>query len=206
VDKIFISTSGVGMVAQDANISGNNARPGDMVILSGTIGDHGIAVLSARGELGFEADIISDVAPLNHLVANMLEAARMDQSKNGIHVLRDPTRGGLATTLNEIARQSKVSIRIDENALPIQPAVTAACELLGFDPSYIANEGKLIAVVDKDCVDSVLESMRSNRYGEGATIIGEVSTDPPGKVLMKTTIGTTRILDMLSGELLPRIC
>lgn len=199
-DGLYINTAGVGQLFAGLNISGHQAKPGDTVILSGPIGDHGIAVLAARGELGFEADVLSDIAPLNHLVATMLETS------NQIHVLRDPTRGGIASTLNEIARQSQVSILLEETTIPVRPAVQAACEMLGFDPLYIANEGKLLAIVGRDDAGKVLEAMRATRYGEEAVIIGQVQDKPAGRVLLKTAIGTTRIVDMLAGELLPRIC
>jgi len=199
-DGLYINTTGIGEILPNVQIGGAYAKPGDVVLLSGPIGDHGIAVLGARGELGFESSIQSDVAPLNHLILSMLEA-----DKN-IHVLRDPTRGGLATTLNEIAGQSNVSIVINETSIPVRPAVMAACEMLGFDPLYVANEGKLIAIVPRESADAILKAMRSTRYGEEAVVIGEVRADPPGRVLMKTSIGTTRIVDMLAGEMLPRIC
>lgn len=200
-DSLYINTSGVGIIEPGIVIGGNQAQPGDIVILSGPIGDHGIAVLAARGELGFTTDAISDVAPLNHLVAAMLTAGN-----SGIHVLRDPTRGGLATTLNEIARQSQVGIHLNESSIPIQPGVSAACEMLGFDPLYVANEGKLVAIVAKKKADDVLIAMRGSRYGQSAVIIGEVKPDPAGRVLMRTAIGSSRIVDMLAGEMLPRIC
>ncbi len=199
-DGLYITTTGVGTVLAGLQVGGALARPGDVVILSGPVGDHGIAVLSARGELGFEADIQSDVAPLNHLVMAILEASAE------VHVLRDPTRGGVATTLNEIAAQSNVGIVIDESTIPVRPAVSAACEMLGFDPLYIANEGKLLVVVAKEDAPDVLAAMRKTRYGEEAVIIGEVTAGPAGRVLMRTTIGATRIVDVLMGELLPRIC
>lgn len=199
-DGVYINTAGVGIIIQGAQINGANARPGDAVILSGPIGDHGIAVLAARGDLGFETDVVSDVAPLNHLVAAMLDAS------DEIHVLRDPTRGGLATSLNEISRQSNVCIQIDERAIPVRTSVAAACEMLGFDPMYIANEGRLVAIASARDAETILEAMRKQPYGEGSTIIGEVKESPQGRVLMKTSIGTTRVVDVLSGELLPRIC
>ncbi|MBI4674175.1 MAG: hydrogenase expression/formation protein HypE [Chloroflexi bacterium] len=199
-DGLYINTAGVGALRDGIHIHGANARPGDVVILSGTIGDHGIAVLSARGDLGFEAQVVSDVAPLNHLVAAMLD------TRANIHVMRDPTRGGVATTLNEIAQQSNVGIVLREDALPIQPAVAAACEMLGFDPLYIANEGKLLAIVAREDAENVLRAMRATRYGAEAVLIGEVRAGPRGRVLMKTAIGSTRVVDVLMGELLPRIC
>ncbi len=199
-DGLYINTAGIGVVRPTTEIGGANARPGDVVILSGTLGDHGIAVLGARGELGFESDLESDVAPLNHLVMAILATS------DNVHVLRDPTRGGLATTLNEIARQSQVSIVLREDQLPIRPAVRAACEMLGFDPLYIANEGKLVAIVAREDAPALLATMRRTRYGEEAAIIGEVTADAPGRVLLKTGFGSTRIVDMLMGEMLPRIC
>jgi hydrogenase expression/formation protein HypE len=174
--------------------------PGDVVILSGPIGDHGIAVLEARGELGFETELHSDVAPLNHLVEAMFSASKK------IHVLRDPTRGGIASTLNEIAGQSQVGIVLDETAIPVRPAVQAACEMLGFDPLYIANEGKLLAFVAPEAAPAILAAMRQTRYGEESVIIGRVQAEPKARVLMKTAIGTMRIVDLLAGEMLPRIC
>ena len=199
-DQLYINTSGVGLIAPGVEIGGARATPGDVVILSGSMGDHGIAVLAARGELGFETHIQSDVAPLNHLVSAMLETS------NDIHVLRDPTRGGVATTLNEIARQSNVGIVLFENNLPTKPGVQAACEMLGFDPLYVANEGKMIAIVGRDDAEKVLATMQSSVYGSEAVIIGEVVAEPARRVLMKTAIGGTRIVDMLAGEMLPRIC
>lgn len=199
-DGLYINTAGVGVLAHDREIGGANAEPGDVVILSGPMGDHGIAVLGARGDLGFEADVASDVAPLNHLMMAMMAAS------DRIHVLRDPTRGGVATTLNEIARQSNVAIILDERAVPIRPPVAAACEMLGFDPLYIANEGKLLAFVPAEDANDVIGVMRATRYGEEATIIGSVQASPGGRVLLRTCIGSTRVVDMLAGEMLPRIC
>jgi hydrogenase expression/formation protein HypE len=199
-DGLYITTSGIGLVRSGFEIAGDKARPGDVVLLSGSLGDHGIAVLAARGELGFEAGVESDVAPLNHMIASILDAA------SGIHVLRDPTRGGLATTLNEIARQSQVCIQVEENSLLVRPAVAAACEMLGFDPLYVANEGKLVAVVTEADAPKVLAAMRSAPYGEEANVIGRVSEAPAGRVLLKTNLGSRRVLDMLAGEMLPRIC
>jgi len=199
-DGLYINTTGVGTLAAGVNIGGANAMPGDVVILSGPIGDHGIAVLSARGELGFEAEVQSDIAPLNHLITAILAASDL------VHVLRDPTRGGVATTLNEIARQSRVGIVINEDSIPTRPAVAAACELLGFDPLYVANEGKVIVIAARADADKVLAAMRATRYGEEAIVIGEVRAEPPNRVLMKTRIGSTRVVDVLMGEMLPRIC
>ena len=199
-DGLYITTAGVGVVREDVNVSGANAKPGDMVILSGTIGDHGIAVLGARGELGFQSSLQSDVAPLNHLIAAMLDASP------NIHVLRDPTRGGLATTLNEIAAQSNAGILLKEETIPVHPEVNAACEMLGFDPLYVANEGKLVAIVPKEEAEKVLAVMKSMKYGEGAVVIGEVVAEPKSRVLLKTALGSTRVVDMLAGEMLPRIC
>ncbi len=199
-DGLYINTTGFGLRENGIQIGGAQACPGDVVILSGPIGDHGIAVLQARGELGFESSIRSDVAPLNHLVAAMMSAS--DQ----IHVLRDPTRGGLATSLNEIARQSRTNILIEEKYVPIRSEVLAACEMLGFDPFYVANEGKLIAIVAPHDAEQVLRAMRATRYGEDAAVIGEVRQEPAGRVLMRTSLGSTRVVDMLAGEMLPRIC
>lgn len=199
-DGIFISTSGVAWVPDGLQVGGACARPGDVVLISGTLGDHGIAVLSARGELGLETQIQSDVAPLNHLIQSII------QHTNNVHVLRDPTRGGLATTLNEIASQSQVGIILNEKSIPIDPVVSSTCEMLGFDPLYVANEGKVIVIVPGDEVDGVLEVMQSQKYGENAIAIGHVEAQPSGRVLLKTSIGGTRLLDVMSGEMLPRIC
>jgi hydrogenase expression/formation protein HypE len=170
-----------------------------VIIVSGTIGDHGIAVLSAREDLGFETTLESDVAPLNHLVHEMI-------SSGEIHALRDPTRGGLATSLVEISEQSKVMIEIVESSLPVKPAVRAACEMLGFDPLYVANEGKLVAFVNQNDADAVLSVMKKTKYGEDAAVIGKVIASGKPQVQMKTSIGGTRLMDMLPGEMLPRIC
>ena len=199
-DKLFINTAGVGIIPEGVNISGSNARPGDRVMLSGTIGDHGIAVLSQREGLSFSTQLESDCAPLGGLVAEMLKAS------SNIHCLRDPTRGGLATTLNELAEQSKVGVRIEEEKLPVREEVLGACEMLGFDPLYVANEGKLVAIVAAEDADRILGAMQRNRYGKGAAIIGEVRAEHPGRVVMKTLLGASRIVDMLVGDLLPRIC
>ena len=199
-DKLFVNTSGVGLVPDGVNISGSNARPGDKVILSGPIGDHGIAVLSQREGLRFSTQLRSDCAPLNGLVADMIKAS------SRIRAMRDPTRGGVATTLNELAAQSKAGIRIDEWKIPVRDEVRGACEMLGLDPLYIANEGKLVAVVASEDAEAVLERMQRNVYGKEASMIGEVRQDHPGRVVMKTTIGASRIVDMLVGDPLPRIC
>jgi hydrogenase expression/formation protein HypE len=199
-DGVYINTTGVGLIPIGIEIGGALAQPGDVVILSGPIGDHGIAVLSARGELDFEAEVQSDIAPLNHLIAAMLDASE------SIHVLRDPTRGGVATTLNEIAKQSNVGITLWEKSIPLRPAVRAACEMLGFDPLYVANEGKLIAIVGHEDAERVLSVMRQQRYGADAVIVGEVQAESPGRVLLKTAIGSHRLVDVLLGEMLPRIC
>jgi hydrogenase expression/formation protein HypE len=199
-DKLFITTSGVGIVPPGVDISGANARVGDKVLLSGTIGDHGMAIMSQREGLRFATTLKSDCAPLNKLVAQMLEVS------SRIHCLRDPTRGGLATTLNELARQSKVGIAIEETEIPVKEEVEAACELLGLDPIYVANEGKLVCIVDPADADKLLIRMKKNIYGRDAAIIGEVTRQHPGKVVMKTKLGPSRIVDMLTGELLPRIC
>ena len=199
-DKLFITTSGIGIVPPGVDIAGANARVGDKVLLSGTIGDHGIAIMSQREGLRFSMTLKSDCAPLNKLVSRMLEASPR------IHCLRDPTRGGLATTLNELARQSNVGIVIEEVKIAVKEEVKAACELLGLDPVYVANEGKLVAIVDSADADKILARMRKNRYGRDAAIIGEVTDKHPGKVVIRTKLGPSRIVDMLTGELLPRIC
>ncbi|MBI3170081.1 MAG: hydrogenase expression/formation protein HypE [Chloroflexi bacterium] len=198
-DKLFINTSGIGTIADGINISGANAKLGDVVIVSGSIGDHGIAVLSAREGLGFETALESDVAPLNYLVDAMLNAGE-------VHVLRDPTRGGLATSLVEISEQSNAAIEIDEQTLPFKPAVKAACEMLGFDPLFIANEGKLVAFVKESDADKVLDAMKKTKYGGDAAVIGRVIEAGKSQVRLKTAIGGTRLVDMLPGEMLPRIC
>ena len=199
-DGVFISTTGVGVVAAGVHISGANARPGDAVLLSGTIGEHGVAVLSKRESLDFETTVASDSAALHGLVAAMLAASE------GVRVLRDPTRGGLATTLNEIARQSNVGMLLDEAAIPVLPQVEAACELLGLDPLYVANEGKLIAICAPDAADAVLAAMRAHPLGANAVRIGSVTEDPHRFVQMETSFGGRRVVDWLSGEQLPRIC
>jgi len=199
-DKLFINTAGIGLIPEGVAISGSKAKPGDVVILTGTIGDHGVAVLSKRQGLSFSTTLESDCAPLGKMVAGMLKAS------TNIHSLRDPTRGGLATTLNELAKQSGVSIRIDESKIPVRDEVIGACEMLGLDPLYIANEGKMIVIASaKDC-DKILAAIKSNKYGKNAAVIGEVASGQPGRVVMKTLLGANRIIDMLVGEPLPRIC
>ncbi|MBT8342220.1 MAG: hydrogenase expression/formation protein HypE [Desulfatitalea sp.] len=199
-DKIFINTSGIGFVPPAAHISGDQARPGDCVILSGNMGDHGIAVLTQRQGLDFESDVISDTAPLHAMVQAILAAAPP------VHVLRDPTRGGVATALNEIALQSGVGIEIDEHSLPVAPAVAGICEMLGLDPLHVANEGKLLCLVPEDHASNALAAIQRDPFGRAACIIGRVTGDHPGRVILSTRIGGRRIVDMLSGEQLPRIC
>ncbi len=200
-DQLYITTAGIGeILPYPALIGGSQARLYDRVIISGTLGDHGIAVLSARGELGFETDVSSDVAPLNRMIRRLL-----DRSEN-IHVLRDPTRGGLATSLNEIASQSQVGIVLDEASIPVRPAVMSACEMLGLDPLYIANEGKLIVICAPQDEELVLTTMQEYELGSQAQVIGQVTDQHPGRVIMRNRIGSHRVVDVLSGELLPRIC
>jgi hydrogenase expression/formation protein HypE len=199
-DKIFINTSGIGLIPEGVRVGSTQARQGDQIILSGTIADHGITILTQREGLAFESTVTSDSAPLNHMVAQMLDVSHQ------IHVLRDPTRGGVGTALNEIAQKSHVGICIAEEKIPLKPEVTGVCELLGFDPIYLANEGKLLAFVGADDAQAVLQAVRSNPYGKDAAIIGEVVAEHIGQVVMETRIGGSRIVDMLTGEQLPRIC
>jgi hydrogenase expression/formation protein HypE len=199
-DGLFINTTGLGIIPAGREVSGANARPGDAVLISGTIGDHGIAVLAARGGLAFEAEVVSDIAPLNGVVEALFEAGIE------VHTLRDPTRGGVATTLNEIAKQSGVGIVLEEETIPVKKPVEAACEMLGFDPLYVANEGKLVAIVPEEQAEAALEAMKATRYGQEAVRIGTVEVEPEGRVLMKTAVGGTRMVDVLAGEMLPRIC
>jgi hydrogenase expression/formation protein HypE len=201
-DGLFISTTGVGVVPAGVHISGDQARAGDAILLSGTIGEHGVAVLSKRESLEFETTIESDTAALHTLVAAMLRATAPGQ----LHVLRDPTRGGLATTLNEIARQSGAGMLIDEASIPVLPQVEAACELLGLDPLYVANEGKLVAVCAPEAAPALLAAMRAHPLGAGAQQIGTVTDDPHRFVQMNTRFGGRRVVDWLTGEQLPRIC
>jgi len=199
-DGVFINTTGIGLVPEDINLSANQAQAGDAVILSGTIGDHGMAIMSTRAGLEFETTIVSDSAPLHRLVADILKASR------GIRCFRDPTRGGLSATLNEIAGQSRVSIEVEEKRIPIRQQVRAVCELLGLDPLYVSNEGKLVAVVAPECAEDVRAAMRRNPLGRNANIIGTVGDDVAGLVTVRTTFGSSRIVDLLPGEQLPRIC
>ncbi len=199
-DKLFITTTGLGILERSASISSDGAQPGDKIILSGTIGDHGTAILSRRENLEFEGRIESDTASLHTLVAAMLAASQR------IHCLRDPTRGGLATSLNELAAASRVGFEIDEKTIPVTESVRGACEILGLDPLYVANEGKLVALVAGDAAEDVLQSMRGHPLGRQAAIIGEAVAQHPGLVLLRTEIGGTRVIDLLLGEQLPRIC
>lgn len=199
-DGMFITTSGIGLIPASVHISASAARPGDAVIVSGTIGDHGIAILSKRQGMDFQTEIKSDCAPLGGLVASMLDASRR------VRTLRDPTRGGLAATLNEIAAASGVAIEVDESSIPFRSEVRAACELLGLDPLVLANEGKLVAFVARRDADKVLGAMREHAYGAGAVIIGEVQESEKPRVYLRTLLGSRRILSMPTGEQLPRIC
>lgn len=203
-DGIYINTSGVGIVRERLDLSGANCKPGDKVLVSGTLGDHGITIMSCREGLNFKTDIQSDAAPLNHLIASVIEAAP------NTRCFRDPTRGGIASTLNELAAQSDVDITIEEQAVPVKDAVLGACEMLGYDVFQVANEGKMVCVVPPEEADSALAAMRNDRYGKDAAIIGEIieakNADSGCKVYLKTAFGSTRILDMLVGEQLPRIC
>jgi hydrogenase expression/formation protein HypE len=205
-DKVFINTSGVGVIETPLRLSASNAQVGDKVLLNGTLGDHGTTIMIARGELDLETDIESDSAPLNLLVQEMIEEAMSASALDAIHCMRDPTRGGAATTLNEIALGSEVCIEIDEERIPVREEAKGACEILGLDPLYVANEGKLIAIVAPHVADRLVARMKQNRYGGEACIIGEVKAEPPGIVAMRTGFGGTRIVDMLVGEQLPRIC
>jgi hydrogenase expression/formation protein HypE len=199
-DGLFITTTGIGLVPDGIDLSANQARPGDKVLLSGSIGDHGIAILAHREGLEFESTITSDSAALHTLVADMLAVS------HEIRCMRDPTRGGVSSTLNELAEQSQVGIEVWEREIPVRDGVRGACELLGLDPMYVANEGKLIAIVAPDAAEAILKAMQSHRLGREARIIGAVSRKHAGLVTMETVLGTTRVVDMLSGDQLPRIC
>ncbi|MFC2111792.1 hydrogenase expression/formation protein HypE [Bacteroidota bacterium] len=199
-DKIFINTTGLGKVREGVRIDPSSCKPGDLVILSGYIGDHGVAIMSAREGLEFQTSIESDSAPLNGLVDAILDAS------TDISVLRDPTRGGVATTLNEISRSAGVGIVLEEKLIPVRSEVQGACEVLGLDPLYIANEGKLLVIIPENKSGKVLEAMKKHPYGTHSTIIGRITEDHPSVVRMITSIGSSRIIDMLTGEQLPRIC
>ncbi len=199
-DGVFINTAGIGLVPPGVRIAADRARPGDVILVSGTIGDHGMAIMSVREGLSFETALVSDSAPLHTLVAAMLEVTP------DIHCLRDATRGGVAAVLNELAERSRAGFELDETAIPVQPAVMAACEMLGMDPLYVANEGKLIAVVPREHGEAVLEAMRRHPLGTQAAVIGEVVAEHPGLVVARTVIGGRRVVDLPLGEILPRIC
>jgi hydrogenase expression/formation protein HypE len=199
-DGCYINTSGIGLVPNGLRIAADQARPGDAIIISGTIGDHGMAIMSVREGLEFESDIISDSAPLNGLVEQMLRVCP------NIRALRDPTRGGVASSLNEIATAANVGIVIEERALPINPTVQSACEILGLDPLFVANEGKLLAIVPADAADDVLVAMRRHEFGQNASLIGHVTDKHPRMVVAKTAIGASRVITLQIGEQLPRIC
>jgi hydrogenase expression/formation protein HypE len=201
-DQLFINTTGIGLVPDGLELSADQARPGDKILLSGSIGDHGIAILAQREGLEFESPIRSDSAALHGLVAEMLKAS----SGTAIRCMRDPTRGGLSSALNEIAEQSKAGILIEEAAIQIREEVRGACELLGLDPLYVANEGKLVAIVAPEAAESILDAMRRHPLGSESRLIGTVTERSPGTVMMRTALGTTRIVDMLAGDQLPRIC
>jgi len=200
-DGLFINTAGVGLIRASGPLGQARVQPGDRVLLSGPVGDHGIAIMLAREALDIETDVESDTAPLHTLVAALLEAAG-----DGIHCMKDPTRGGVATTLNEIAIGSEVSIGLDEHTIPVRPEVRGACEILGLDPLTIANEGKMLAIVSAEKADAALAAMRSHPLGSEAAIIGTVQAEPAGMVFLRTDIGGMRVLDMLVGDPLPRIC
>ena len=199
-DGVFINTSGFGIIPEGIDIAAKNARPGDMILVSGTMGDHGMAIMSKREGLEFESQIVSDTAPLHGMIAEMLAVTKE------IHCLRDATRGGLSAVLNELAGVSKVGIEFEETKVPVNGAVNAACEMLGLDPFYIANEGKLVAIVAPEDAEAVLERMRKHQYGKEAVIIGTVTETHPKRVVAKTAIGGSRVVDLPAGELLPRIC
>jgi hydrogenase expression/formation protein HypE len=199
-DGVYINTTGIGLLPPGIDIAARNARPGDLVLVSGPIGEHGIAILSVREGLTFETALQSDSAPLHDLVAAMLAVS------TDIHCLRDPTRGGLAASLNEFARASRVGIEVDEPAVPIPPAVRAACEMLGLDPYYVANEGKLVAIVPPDAAEPLLAAMQAHPRGQGAAIVGRVVAEHPGVVTSRSGLGGSRVVDTLVGEQLPRIC
>jgi len=199
-DGVYINTTGIGLIPENVNISPENAKPGDVIIVSGTIGDHGIAIMSVREGLEFESEIQSDTAPLNGMIEEILAVSK------DIHCLRDATRGGLSAVLNELAAASNVGIEFEENKVPVRPAVNAACEMLGLDPLYVANEGKIAVFVPENIADNILETIQKNEYGKEAAIIGRVVESHPGMVVARTSIGSSRVVDLPAGELLPRIC
>jgi hydrogenase expression/formation protein HypE len=201
-DKVFINTAGIGVVPPGIDIGGDRLRPGDAVLLSGTIGDHGMTVMTQREGLQFDSPLRSDCAPLNDLVAALLAAL----PPGALHCLRDPTRGGLATTLNELAQKSGTGIEVEEAAVPVRTAVRGACELLGLDPFYVANEGKLIAVVTPEAAEQALAALHGHEYGQEAALVGWVTDTHPRRVVLRTSLGARRVMDMLVGEQLPRIC
>jgi hydrogenase expression/formation protein HypE len=203
-DKIFITTTGIGVVPQGVNLSADRARVGDKILLSGYIGDHGITILSQREGLEFESALQSDCAGLQGLVQEMMDEIGVEIG--GLRCMRDPTRGGVATTLNEIAGRSKMGMLLQEDAIPVRDTVRGACEVLGLDPMYVANEGKLVAVLAPELAERVLARMKAHPLGRESSIIGEVVATHPGMVLMKTGVGGTRVVDVMFGEQLPRIC
>lgn len=215
-DGVFINTSGIGLIPKGLDLSGSHCQPGDKVIVSGTLGDHGITIMSCRESLSFTAEVQSDAAPLNHLIADTLEAtgsysiaAEQEGAPSPVRCFRDPTRGGLASTLNELASQSNVDIVVDEECIPVKPAVAGACDMLGYDVLQVANEGKMVCIVSESEADAALRAMKASKYGHDAAIIGEVMEAKPDrgpKVYVRNAFGGKRILDMLVGEQLPRIC
>jgi hydrogenase expression/formation protein HypE len=200
-DGLYVTTTGIGLVHHALNLSPSAIRPGDRVLVSGTVGDHGVAIMVARGGLELELDLDSDTAPLHELVSTLMAA-----TGEGLRCLRDPTRGGVATVLNEFALAAGASITIDEVAVPVRPGVTGACEILGIDPLYVANEGKFVAIVAPEAETAALAALQSHPLGVNAAVIGEVGSDPPGMVILDTAFGGSRVVDMLAGDPLPRIC
>lgn len=200
VDQLFINTSGIGVILPGVDIAGCHARPGDRVIISGPMGEHGMAILAGRSGINIISDIKSDCAPLNHLISDLLKSAP------GIRVLRDPTRGGVGTTLNEIAVQSKVGIALNEESLPVTDSVRATCEILGLDPLYLANEGKFLVIAPQTQVDAAMATLKGYPLGREAAVIGRVTGEPPGKVYINTAIGGKRLVDALMADQIPRIC
>jgi hydrogenase expression/formation protein HypE len=199
-DGIFINTSGIGIIKEEVHLTPKNVKPGDRVIVTGSIGNHGVAVMAERNNLKFDPPLYSDTKPLNDLVKEILKAGK------AVHVMRDPTRGGLATTLKEIAEEASVCIEIEETKIPIKPQVRGACEILGLDPLFVANEGIIVAFVEEDMAEFLFKTIKSHPKGREAEIIGKVKPSPEGMVLLNTEMGGTRMIEMLSGEQLPRIC